>query len=337
MPICPKSGQILESGVISVNKENFHVKFYDSEGNIQEKYIGDGNCKLQWKADFGMRWSALEVDYEMYGKDIIPSAELAKKISKIISKKSPLNFHYELFLDDIGQKISKSKGNGLSMEEWLRYAPHQSLSYYMFLKPKTAKRLFFDIIPKATDEYITFLNKFPSLEKNKQYESPIFFIENNQTEKTDLGNITFALLLNLASACNPESSDILWGFISKYNEKLNKKTAPLLDELTTYAINYYNDFVKPNKTYKIPNVDEQTAIIDLKKELKKIHASSTASEIQSLAYDIGKKHEFDLKIWFQTLYQVLFGQDQGPRIGSFIEIFSIDNMIKLIDEKVSET
>ena len=156
MPICPASGKVLEKGVISVNKDNKTVKFYDSNDQIQECYVGNGNCKLQWKADFGMRWSALEVNYEMYGKDLISSADLASKLCKIIGSKSPVTYHYELFLDDAGQKISKSKGNGLTMEEWLRYAPHESLSYYMYLKPKSAKRLFFDVIPKATDEYLTF-------------------------------------------------------------------------------------------------------------------------------------------------------------------------------------
>lgn len=336
MPICPTSGKVLEKGVISVNPEKNTIKFYDSEDKVQECYVGDGNCKLQWKADFGMRWAALEVNYEMYGKDLISSADIASKLCKIIGAKAPVNFHYELFLDDAGQKISKSKGNGLTMDEWLRYAPHESLSYYMYLKPKSAKRLFFDVIPKATDEYLTFLNKYNSLDNlEDKYKSPIFYIFGNKAPDNNTGNISFSLLLNLASACNPESNEILWGFIAKYDANLNKENAPLLDNLTQYAINYYQDFIRPYKEYRSASEIELTAIKDLKDELQKIPENSNSSEIQTLVYDIGKKYEFDLKEWFGALYQILLGQKQGPRMGSFIEIFGIDNMIKLIEEKIS--
>ena len=334
MPLCPKTGKVLETGVISVNKEHNTVKFHDSEDEIQECYIGNGNCKLQWKADFAMRWSALDVNYEMYGKDLISSADLASKICKIIEKRSPVNFHYELFLDDCGQKISKSKGNGLTMEEWLRYAPHDSLSYYMYLKPKSAKRLFFDIIPKATDEYLTFLSKYDNLTQEEKYKSPIFYIYGNKTPHHNTGNITFSLLLNLASACNPENNDILWGFIGKYDPRLTKENSPLLDNLTHYAINYYLDFVKPNKEYRSPSETEKTAIIEFRNLIAKMDEQANASELQAVAYDIGKKYEFELREWFGALYEILLGQKQGPRIGSFIEIFGIDNMVKLIDEKL---
>lgn len=334
MPICPKTGKVLDKGVISVDKNNHTVKFYDSEGSIQTIYVGDGNCKLQWKADFGMRWSALNVNYEMYGKDLISSADLASKICKIIGKSAPVNFHYELFLDDAGQKISKSKGNGLTMDEWLRYAPHESLSYYMYLKPKTAKRLFFDIIPKATDEYLTFLGKYNELSQEEKYKSPIFYIYGNNAPQHNIGNLSFALLLNLAAACNPENNDILWGFINKYDHSLSKENSPLLDKLTFYAVNYYVDFIKPNKKYRRASDIEKQALIELK-EIVKISDKFDAGEIQTHVYDIGKKYDFELRAWFQALYEILLGQSQGPRMGSFIKIFGAENMVKLIDEKIS--
>ena len=335
MPICPVSGKVLEEGVISVNSSNFTINFKDINGEERTTSILDGNCKLQWKVDFGMRWHALDVNYEMFGKDIIPSAELAVKICKIIGNKTPSNFHYELFLDATGQKISKSKGNGISLDEWLKYAPAESLSYYMYQKPKTAKRLYFDIIPKSTDEYIKFMQNYKDLEDDKKLESPIYHIHNDKYKFHDIGVISFSLLLNLASACNPDNSDILWGFISKYDNNLNKENSEFLDLLVGYAINYYNDFIKPNKSFRKANDDELKAINALRAKLLELRDEKDPVILQNITYQIGNDFNFELRLWFQALYQILLGQDSGPRFGSFISLFGVSNMINLIDEKLN--
>lgn len=333
MPICNKTGKVLESGVISIDKEKYTITYLNDIGEEVTSSILDGNCKLQWKADFGMRWYALDVDYEMYGKDIIPSADLAKKICKIIGGKTPLNFHYELFLDDKGQKISKSKGNGLTIDEWMRYAPQESLSYYMYIKPKTAKRLFFDIIPKSTDEYLNFLSNYKNLPPEKQIDNPVFHVHNGNIEEKNMGNISFSLLLNLASACNPDNEKILWGFISKYDNSLSPEKSVFLNKLVKLGVNYYNDFIKSNKSYRKPNKDEVSALIKLKEELLN-NNTIDAKELQNIVYKIGNDLNFDLKTWFQALYEILLGQSKGPRMGSFIALFGIDETIELINSKL---
>ncbi len=333
MPICPINGQVLESGVKKVNDNDYTIDFIASDGSSQNISILDGNCKLQWKADFGMRWYALDIDYEMYGKDIIPSAELAQKICKILGGKKPHNYFYELFLDGSGQKISKSKGNGISIEEWLRYAPAESLSYYMYQKPKTAKRLHFDVIPKATDEYLTFSQKYAQLDDIKKLDNALYHIHNGDIPEIKIGSLSYSLLLNLAAACNPDNADILWGFIAKYDASLSKANAPYLDNLVGLAVNYYNDFVKPNKNYRAATAQEKTALLKLKAELEDCSISE-ASELQNLVYQIGNDFEFNLKEWFQALYEILLGQSTGPRMGSFIALFGIKETISLIEEKI---
>ena len=268
MPICPKSGKVLEQGVEEVDSENYTIKFKDEEGEIQQMSILDGNCKLQWKVDWGMRWHALEVDFEMYGKDLIDSATLSSKISKILGKKSPYLYKYEHFLDGEGKKISKSKGNGISMEDWLAYAPVESLAYYMFQKPNTQKRLYFEIIPKSTDEYLSFLSKYNELEDEKKIDNPLFHIHNGDVPQAIATNISFSLLLNLAAACNPENDDILWGFISKYDASLEKGKSKFFDNLVVLSIKYYNDFVKAHKQYRQASEIEKKAILELKENLK---------------------------------------------------------------------
>ncbi len=335
MPICSKTGKVLEKGVLNVNQEDYSIEFLDFFGEKQKSSILDGNCKLQWKPDFGMRWHSLEVDFEMYGKDIIPSAELASKISKILGQKSPYNFHYELFLDEKGQKISKSKGNGLTIDEWLRYAPAESLFYYMFLKPKTAKKLFFDIIPKATDEYLNHLKKYDDLPEDKKIENPIYYIHQENPQKIEIGNLTFSLLLNLASACNPENDGILWGFISKYDKNLKKGNCSFFDNLVHLSINYYDDFIKKHKVFRKAEKIEQEAILRLKKILIENINETDAKILQNLVYDIGNEFGFELKNWFAALYEILLGQKTGPRMGSFIALLGINNMIKLIEKKIS--
>ena len=331
LPTSPSTGRVLQVPMLEVNPEKGTVVFEDEDGTKVEQEVTGGKAKLQWKPDWAMRWYALEVDYEMSGKDLSESVKQSSKITRILGGRPPTGFNYELFLDEHGQKISKSKGNGLSIDEWLRYAPNESLSLYMFQKPKTAKRLYFDVIPKAVDEYITFAEKLREEEPEKQAENPAFHI--HEGKMPDLGRlpVSFSLLLNLASAANAVDKSVLWGFITRYAPDATPEACPFLDKLTEYTIHYYQDFVKPDKHYRNPTDQECAALSDLLETLEKLPDDSDAETIQTEIYSIGKKHEFDpLRAWFTALYEVLLGQSQGPRMGSFIELYGMEETREMI-------
>ena len=335
LPICPDTGKVLEIPVKEIISAKSKIVF-DNMGKDLEISILDGNCKLQWKVDWAMRWMALGVDYEMCGKDLTESVDLASRICKAIGKKAPVNLIYEMFLDEKGEKISKSVGNGISVDEWLRYGSPESLSLYMFQKPKSAKKLFFDVIPKTVDEYIAHYNSYDKLEPLKKIDSPIWHIHagNPKFFKSD---ITFNSLTNLVSICNTDDKEIIWSFINQYDSNLSPSSNPEFDKLIDYAINYYNDFVLPNKKYLEINSDNKIVFQDILKVLKlEISETNSAEEIQTLLYEVGKKHQFDnLKDFFKLVYQVLLGQEQGPRLGSFIKLYGLQETIKIIEEKVN--
>lgn len=336
LPVCRKTGKVLQVAVIKTNLNKGTITYKDEDGEEVETVVTGGNCKLQWKADWAMRWYALGVDYEMYGKDLIPSAELSSKICKILGGTPPNGFNYELFLDENGQKISKSKGNGIGMDDWLRYATPESLSYYMYQTPKRAKKLYFDVIPKCVDEYLTFIGKFKEQNEIEKFANPVWHIHNGKPPEINIP-ISFSLLLNLVGASNSEDSSILWGFISRYIPGLNKENNPELDKLVQYAVSYYHDFIKPSKKFRAATELEEKAIRDLALKLKEVPKTSTSEEIQNLVYSIGKEHGFnDLKLWFQALYEVLLGQSQGPRIGSFILLYGIMETVGLIEQQLKK-
>jgi lysyl-tRNA synthetase class 1 len=294
--------------------------------------ITGGHCKLQWKVDWAMRWAAFEVDFEMSGKDLIDSVKISSQICRVLGVEPPLNMGYELFLDKDSKKISKSKGNGLSMEEWLTYAPQESLSYYLFLSPKRAKRLYFDVIPKAVDEYLDFLKKYQTQTDDEKKNNPVFHIHNGKPPKPTL-NLSFSLLLNLASVCHAEDPEILWGFIEKY--ELFDQRPQFWCNLVRFAINYYRDFIKPKQVYKKPNTQEKQALLQLQDGLLILQKNSTldSQSIQGLIYDIGKcTFGGDLKTWFLSLYQILLGQEEGPRMGTFISLYGVNKIIEKIHE-----
>ena len=295
-----------------------------------------GNCKLQWKPDFGMRWASLGVDYEMYGKDHMPNAEIYSSICRILGGKAPVQFFYELFLNEEGQKISKSKGNGITVDEWLTYAPLESMSLFMYQSPSKAKRLYFDVIPKNVDEYITFNKKYHAEEDSvKKLANPAYHIHHGKVPELQTFGLTFALLLNLASACNPEDKSVLWGFISKYAPEANPSSAPYLDHLADYAVSYYNDFIKANKTFMTPSTVHKKILQSVISFIDGLPAESTAEEIQNGIYAIGTDAGYEnLRDFFKDLYQILLGQTEGPRLGSFIALFGIENTKKLIEEKI---
>lgn len=331
MPVCKKSGKVLQLPVIRTDLKKGTITYKDEDGEEVETPVTGGHCKMQWKADWAMRWTALNVNYEMYGKDLISSAELSSEICKTLGGTPPEGFNYELFLDEKGEKISKSKGNGISMEEWLRYGTPESLSLFMFQSPRKAKRLHFDVIPKNVDEYYTHLEKFPTQEGDKKYANPAWHIHGGNPPKVNMP-VSFGLLLNLASVCNPEDKSVLWGFISNYVENASPEKMPELDILVERAIRYYNDFVKPEKKYRAANEKETAAMQDLAKRLAAVDKNADTETLQNLVFAVGNDNGFtNLREWFGALYEVLLGQQQGPRMGSFIKLYGVNETISLLE------
>ena len=331
LPICPRTGIVLQVPMIERNVEAGTVTYEDPEtGERIETLVTGGKVKCQWKADWAMRWAALGVDYEMAGKDLIESVKLSSKICRALGKRPPEGFSYELFLDEEGQKISKSKGNGLTMEDWLKYASPESLSLFMYQKPRTAKRLFFDVIPRNVDEYFQHLSAYENQEIDKQLQNPVWHMHSGQPPKVDMP-ITFSMLLNLVSASNAHDKNVLWGFIGNYGDNITPDSHPELDELVGYAISYFEDFVKPNKTFRAPNDKERAAMEALYEKLGEVDPAIEGDAMQTEIFSIGKVHEFEnLREWFQALYQVLLGQDQGPRFGSFAVLYGIEKTRQLV-------
>jgi lysyl-tRNA synthetase class 1 len=338
LPICQKSGAVLQVAVVEQDSRNSTITYRDNEGELVETMVTDGSCKLQWRPDWGMRWAALEVDYEMYGKDLIPSAEISAEVCKIVGGEVPKLMHYELFLDENGHKISKSKGNGLSIEQWLRYASVETLALYMYHTPSKAKRLYFDVIPKTFDEYLSFINKYHQQAEEEKIDNPVRHVHAGKVPRFSTTEISFSLLLNLASACNPKNKSVLWGFVGNYIKQDNVSES-ILDQMIDFACCYYEDFVKPKKKYRLPDEREQGALEKLLLALQKIDKTASAEEIQNLVYDIGKNSDCgfeNLRDWFKALYQILLGQEQGPRMGSFIKLYGIENSINLIKDALQD-
>ena len=335
LPISKKTGEVLQVAILEYKPKDNTIVFIDPFDNKKtESLVTGGNCKLQWKVDWAMRWMSLGVDYEMCGKDLTESLDLASKICKKLKVKPPQNLIYEMFLDEKGEKISKSVGNGISVDDWLRYASPESLSLYMFQKPKSAKKLFFDVIPKNIDEYYSHVNKFHEMDLNDQYNNPAWHIHNGNPPEVKK-DLTFNALINLVSVCNSNEKDIIWGFLKEYDSSLNPVTNQEIDKLIDYAINYFNDFVLPNKKYL--KIDETNRLIfeDIKSLLKKTNNNSNSEAIQTEIYEIGKKHNFNnLRDFFKLVYLVLLGQEQGPRLGSFIKLYGIDKTLELIEDKL---
>jgi lysyl-tRNA synthetase, class I len=330
LPISPSSGRVLQVPTLSRNVAAGTITFRDEDGREVETPVTGGRVKIQWKPDWALRWTALGVDYEMAGKDLIDSVKVSSAICKALGGAPPEGFNYELFLDENGEKISKTKGNGISVEDWLKYAPPESLSLYQFSKPKTAKKLYFDVIPKAVDDYLAFLAAYSGQSENEKIENPVWHIHSGAPPAPGT-DITFALLLNLVSAANVETKTSLWRFISKYAPGVTPESDPFLDKLVGYALAYYEDFVKPTKVFRAPSDKERAALEDLSARFAKLSADATGEAIQNEVYAVGKEREFEpLRDWFKAVYEVLLGQNQGPRFGSFVAIFGIEATRQLI-------
>jgi lysyl-tRNA synthetase class 1 len=332
MPIDAESGIVIDKGVKGVNKEKGTVIYVDGNGVEKEVSVAGGNCKLQWKIDFGARWYSLDVDYEIYGKDHQPNEKIYRRVCEILGGVPPVNFTYEMFLSDTGEKISKSKGNGITIDEWLEVAPQESLRLFMYQKPRTAKRLFFEVIPKNVDEYIRYIKSYQTASELEKTENPAYFIHSGDVPNFDLGGIDFSLILHLVSASSAETPQMLWGFINKYNSALKPGEIPFLDSMLNCAIRYFERYIKPKKAYRKPSEVERSALIVLKTFLEE-NLDASAEEIQQKVYAIGMDFKMDLRLWFKAIYEVLLGQDQGPRAGSFIKLYGVLNTIYLIEQK----
>ncbi|CAN7153631.1 lysine--tRNA ligase [Devosia sp. LjRoot16] len=334
LPISPISGRVLYVPMKHVDAKAGTVTFVDEDGRDATLPVTGGHVKLQWKPDFGMRWAALGVDFEMFGKDHQTNQHLYDKICAILGGTPPEHYVYELFLDDLGQKISKSKGNGLTIDEWLTYAGTETLSLYMFQKPRVAKRLYFDVIPRAVDEYYQHVAAYNGQDAAAALENPAFHIHSGKVPVVDMP-ISFGLLLNLASAANAHEKSALWNYISRRLPGETPLTNPELDRLAGYAVRYFNDEVKPTKTFRAPTDKERAALQDLADQLAGKEALE-AKELQDIVYAVGNAHAFDpLRDWFGAIYQVLLGADQGPRFGSFIALYGVAETRKLIADALA--
>ncbi|MEX1147300.1 MAG: lysine--tRNA ligase [Sphingomonadales bacterium] len=335
LPLCPKTGRVLQVPVVEQNVDAGTIVYRDEDGSLVEVPVTGGGCKLQWKADWAMRWVALGVDYEMAGKDLIDSVRLSGQIARVLGVEPPEGFNYELFLDEKGEKISKSRGNGLTIEEWLRYASPESLSLYMFQSPRKAKRLYFDVIPKAVDEYASFLAAYPDQPGDKQVVNPVWHIHGGDVP-AETQPVTFGLLLNLVGAAHSDAKAVIWDYISRYVPEASPENHPLLDRLVDYAIAYYQDFVAPTKAYRAPDERERAALSDLLARLEALDDAADGETIQTEVYAVGKDHGFEpLRDWFRTLYEVLLGQPQGPRMGNFFALYGLEESRALIRRVVA--
>src|SRR5581483_2717350 len=340
----PTTGAVLQVPILERNVAGGTIVYRDPDsGTLAEVPVTGGRVKCQWKADWALRWAALGVDYEMSGKDLIDSVKLSSQICRVLGAEPPESLNYELFLDEKGQKISKSKGNGLTIDEWLAYATPDSLALYMFQKPKAAKKLYFDVIPKAVDEYFTFLAAFPGQNEDQRLGNPVWHIHSGRPPAIDLP-VSYGMLLNLASASNAHDRGVLWGFILRHVEGVTPETHPKLDELVGYAVRYYKDFVEPTKVFHAPDDVERQALEGLDRKLGALPADADAETIQHAVLDVARavpRFQDPARqgpdggpgvslAWFSTLYRILLGQERGPRFGSFVAIYGIPETRALI-------
>jgi lysyl-tRNA synthetase, class I len=336
LPVSPTTGRVLQMPVDVVDAEAGLIAFDDEDGSRVRQSAFGGAAKLQWKVDWAARWVALDVDYEMAGKDLIDSVTQSGKIARILGARPPEGFNYEMFLDEKGEKISKSKGNGLSLEEWLRYGSEPSLAFYIYREPRKAKSLHIGVIPRAVDDYWQFRGNYPNQPVDQKLGNPVHHIHGGDVPTGALP-VTYGLLLNLVSLPGLGDKETAWKFVQRYAPGTSPETDPELDELIGLAVNYARDFVLPELRRRGPSEIEAEALRDLDNELAKLPADADGELIQNAVFEVGKRHPFEsLRTWFQALYETLLGSSQGPRMGSFIALYGIDNSRRLITEALAQ-
>ncbi|MBH9536887.1 lysine--tRNA ligase [Novosphingopyxis sp. YJ-S2-01] len=335
LPVSPTSGVVLQVPVEVVDAEAGMIRFEDESGETVEQSILGGKAKLQWKVDWAMRWVALGVDYEMYGKDLTDSGVQSGRIAKVLGGRKPEGLIYELFLDEKGEKISKSKGNGLTIEEWLTYGSDQSLAFYIFPNPKSAKQLHVGVIPRAVDDYYQFRANWQDQDAAKRLGNPVHHIHDGDVPDVELP-VTFGLLLNLVGVMGGEADkDAVWGYLRNYVPDASAERYPELDGLIDNALAYARDYIAPTLNRRAPEGGEVAALERLDAELAELPEDAEAEDIQTIVYTIGKDESYgfaSLRDWFKALYETLLGSSQGPRMGSFIQLYGIANTRALIAE-----
>lgn len=338
LPVSPKTGQVLQVPVTVIDAEAGIVRFHDLGEDVEHCILG-GQSKLQWKVDWAMRWVALGVDYEMCGKDLTDSVRESGKIARALGGRAPEGLIYELFLDENGEKISKSKGNGLTIEQWLTYGSEESLGFYLFREPKSAKSLHVGIIPRAVDEYWQFREKLATQPVEQQLGNPVWHLLRTNGYAGGVGEslpVTYGLLLNLVGVLGANATrEQVWSYLGNYVENADPAAHPALDALVDKALAYNRDFIAPTLIRRKPDENEARALAALDEELASMDESATAEELQNLVYEIGKDPHFafeTLRDWFKALYETLLGSSQGPRMGSFIALYGVTNTRKLIAE-----
>ena len=335
LPIHPETGRVLYVPMKEVNAKDGTITFDDEDGREWTLPVTDGRVKLQWKPDFGARWAALDVDFEMYGKDHSTNTPIYDGICEVLGGRKPNHFTYELFLDEHGQKISKSKGNGLTIDEWLTYAASESLSYFMYQKPKTAKRLWWDVIPRAVDEYHQQLRAFPDQPVEQQVNNPVWHIHNGKPPESRMV-VSFGMLLNLASVAGAKDAKGLWGFLKRYAPEASPETHPDLDAAAGYAVRYFTDKIAPTRVFRLPTDTERAAMEDLVGRLQAWDGGLDDEALQSMVFAVGKDHGFEpLRDWFKALYEVLLGASDGPRFGGFIALYGVDETVALMEKALA--
>ncbi len=328
LPVSPTTGIVLQVPVEVIDADAGIVAFVDGDTRIEHSILG-GGAKLQWKVDWAMRWVALGVDYEMAGKDLIDSVTQSSRIARVLGARPPEGFNYEMFLDEHGQKISKSKGNGLSLEQWLTYGPQESLAFYAYREPKKAKQLHLGVIPRAIDEYWQFRGNYAAQPVEQRLGNPVHHIHGGEPPAETLP-VTFGLLLNLVGVMGEASKAQVWGYLANYVADASPERYPALDALIDHALAFVRD-VADKPVRRAPTDVERAALERLDADLAAMPADASAEDIQNAVYEIGKTGGFEsLRDWFKALYETLLGTAQGPRMGSFIALYGIDNTRKLI-------
>jgi lysyl-tRNA synthetase class 1 len=335
LPVSPKTGHVLQVPTLARNIARGTIVYAEPDGERVELPVTGGHVKMQWKPDWALRWAALGVDYEMAGKDLIESVQQSSRICRVLGRVPPEGFNYELFLDGEGQKISKSKGNGLSIEEWLRYASPESLQLFMFQKPRSAKRLHWDVIPRAVDEYHQHLRAYAGQPPEQRLQNPAWHIHGDAPPASDM-EVPFSMLLNLASAASAEDKAVLWGFLNRYAPDASPRTHPGLDAACGHAVRYFQDHVKPTKRFRAPTEVERAALGDLRARLDAWEGGTDPEELQAIVYATGRAHGYEpLRDWFRTIYEVLLGSAQGPRFGGFVALYGVPETVALIDRAMA--
>ncbi len=331
LPVSPSTGRVLYVPMLEIDAKKGEVVFEDENGEKVRTFVGGGATKLQWKADWAGRWYALGVDYEMSGEDLTESVRLSNRIVKALGGEPPAGFNYQLFLDEEGKKISKTKGNGIAIEEWLTYASPESLALYMFQNPKAAKKLYFDVIPKVADEYWSHLEKYAGQEGAKALDNPVWHIHEGKPPAV-MPPVNFAMLLNLVNATGGADHEVLRGFIKKYRPEASDDEYQAANTLIAFAGRYFDAYIKPNKKFRTPTDQERAALEALSKKLNSLGDTGSEDDFQTAVFDAGKVQNFEnIRDWFKGLYEVVFGQAQGPRMGPFIKIYGAGATAKLID------